>query len=71
LAFKRVDLDYKDFIIQDPKFYRPAEVDLLVSDPTKAHQKLGWKPDVSFTQLVEKMVDADLDRISDKNQKVY
>jgi GDPmannose 4,6-dehydratase len=71
LAFKRVDLDYKDFIIQDPKFYRPAEVDLLVSDPTKAHQKLGWMPDVSFTQLVEKMVDADLDRISDKNQKVY
>ncbi len=71
LAFKRVDLDYKDYIIQDPKFYRPAEVDLLVSDPTKAHQKLGWKPDVSFNQLVEKMVDADLDRISDKSQKVY
>ncbi len=71
LAFNRVGLDYKDYIIQDPKFYRPAEVDLLVSDPTKAHQKLGWKPEVSFNQLVEKMVDADLDRISDKSQKVY
>jgi GDPmannose 4,6-dehydratase len=71
LAFKRVDLDYQDYIIQDPKFYRPAEVDLLVSDPTKAHQKLNWRPDVSFNQLVEKMVDADLDRISDKSQKVY
>jgi GDPmannose 4,6-dehydratase len=71
LAFKRVDLDYKDFIVQDPKFYRPAEVDLLVSDPAKAHQKLGWKPDVSFIQLVEKMVDADLDRISDTSHKVY
>jgi GDPmannose 4,6-dehydratase len=71
LAFKCVDLDYQDHIIQDPKFYRPAEVDLLVSDPTKAHQKLGWKPEVSFNQLVEKMVEADLDRISDTSHKVY
>ena len=71
LAFKCVDLDYKDYIIQDPKFYRPAEVDLLVSDPTKAHQKLGWKPEVSFNKLVEKMVDADLDRLSDTSHKVY
>jgi GDPmannose 4,6-dehydratase len=71
LAFKRVDLDYRDYVIQDPKFYRPAEVDLLVSDPTKAHEKLGWRPEVSFAQLVEKMVEADLDRITDASQKVY
>jgi GDPmannose 4,6-dehydratase len=71
LAFKHVGLDYKDFVVQDPKFYRPAEVDLLVSDPSKAHKELGWKPEVSFTQLVQRMVDADLDRISDTSQKVY
>jgi GDPmannose 4,6-dehydratase len=71
LAFKRAGLDYNEYVIQDPKFYRPAEVDLLVSDPSKAHEKLKWFPEVSFNALVEKMVDADLDRISDANNKVY
>jgi GDPmannose 4,6-dehydratase len=71
LAFKHVNLDYHDYVTQDPKFCRPAEVDLLVSDPSKAHKKLGWKPEVSFTALIEKMVDADLDRISNSNEKVY
>jgi GDPmannose 4,6-dehydratase len=71
LAFKHVNLDYRDYVTQDPKFCRPAEVDLLVSDPSKAHKKLGWKPEVSFTALIEKMVDADLDRISNSNEKVY
>jgi GDPmannose 4,6-dehydratase len=70
-AFKRVGLDYKEYVVQDPKFYRPAEVDLLVSDPAKAHTKLNWRPEVSFNALVEKMVDADMDRMSDTSEKVY
>ncbi len=60
IAFRHVGLDYRDYVVQDPRFFRPAEVDLLVADPTKAHQKLGWRPSVSFTDLVEMMVDADL-----------
>jgi GDPmannose 4,6-dehydratase len=47
---------------QDPRFIRPAEVDLLVADPSKAKQRLGWEPQVTFEQLVHMMVDADLDR---------
>jgi GDPmannose 4,6-dehydratase len=71
LAFNHVGLDYSKYVIQDPKFYRPAEVDLLVSDPSKAHKKLGWQPEVTFNALVQKMVDADIDRVSDVNNKVY
>jgi GDPmannose 4,6-dehydratase len=71
LAFKRVGLDFQEYVVQDPKFYRPAEVDLLVSDPTKAHTKLKWHPEVSFNALVEKMVDADMDRMSEAINKVY
>lgn len=48
----------------NPEFYRPAEVDLLIGDPAKAHEKLGWKPEVSFAQLVERMVRADVDRVA-------
>ena len=62
-AFKRVGLDYKDHVTQDPKFIRPAEVDLLVGDPSKAMKKLKWKPRVGFTELVHMMVDADLERL--------
>ena len=61
-AFEYVDLDYEQFIIQDPKFFRPAEVDLLVGDASKARQKLGWEPKVTFERLVRMMVDADLER---------
>ncbi len=59
-AFSYVDLDWQDYVVQDPRFMRPAEVDLLVSDPSKARQVLDWKPDVSFEDLVHMMVDADL-----------
>jgi len=59
-AFNHVGLDYQDYVIQDPRFYRPAEVDLLVGDPRKAASILSWKPRVSFEQLVAMMVDADL-----------
>jgi GDPmannose 4,6-dehydratase len=63
LAFGRVGLDYRAYVVQDPRFYRPAEVDLLISDPSKAKKELGWKPKVDFKQLVGMMVDADLKRL--------
>ena len=53
---------YRDHVVQDEKFLRPAEVDLLVADPSKARRVLGWSPKVSFEQLVEMMVQADLAR---------
>ncbi|MEM6749673.1 MAG: GDP-mannose 4,6-dehydratase, partial [Planctomycetota bacterium] len=63
-AFGRLDLDYKDFVEIDPRYFRPAEVDLLLGDPTKAKQKLGWVPKTSFQELVDMMVDADLELAS-------
>lgn len=63
-AFSYVDLDYKEFVTTDPRFVRPAEVDLLLGDPSYAKEKLGWEPSVSFEQLVKMMVDADLERLS-------
>ena len=68
IAFEHVGLDYHDFIVQDPKFYRPAEVDLLISDPTKAREVLGWKPSVTFRELVELMVNADLEQLSNSKK---
>ncbi|MEJ2759114.1 MAG: GDP-mannose 4,6-dehydratase, partial [Anaerolineales bacterium] len=65
-AFSCVDLNYEDYVYQDSRFYRPAEVDLLVADPTKAHEKLGWKPTVNFQELVELMVEADLKKVRDQ-----
>ncbi len=59
-AFGHVGLDYQDYVTQDPKYYRPAEVDLLVGNPQKAHKRLAWHPRLSFQELVEMMVDADL-----------
>lgn len=64
IAFSHVDLDYKKYVVQDEKFYRPAEVDLLISDPTKARTALKWEPAVSFKELVTMMVDSDLVRHS-------
>ena len=66
VAFGHVDLDYNDYVIQDEKFYRPAEVDLLISDPSKARSVLGWEPEVSFRELVTMMVDSDMERLSQK-----
>ncbi|MFN8400609.1 MAG: GDP-mannose 4,6-dehydratase [Anaerolineales bacterium] len=62
IAFSHVDLDYKEFVIVDERFYRPAEVDLLISDPSKAKNELKWNPEVSFKQLVTMMVDSDIAR---------
>ncbi len=64
-AFGHVGLNYEDYVVQDPRFYRPAEVDLLVSDPSKAIKVLGWEPTVNFEELVSLMVEADLERLSD------
>ena len=60
LAFSHVGLDYEQYVVQDERFFRPAEVDLLVGDSSNARAALGWKPKVTFSQLVEMMVDADL-----------
>jgi GDPmannose 4,6-dehydratase len=62
LAFKHAGLDFKDFVEFDPRYLRPAEVDLLLGDPTKAIKKLGWKPKTSVEQLAAMMVDADLEK---------
>jgi GDPmannose 4,6-dehydratase len=63
-AFAHVDLDPARHVVVDPEFLRPAEVDHLVGDASKAREKLGWKPRVSFRELVEMMVDADLERLA-------
>ncbi|MGH9273449.1 MAG: GDP-mannose 4,6-dehydratase, partial [Acidimicrobiales bacterium] len=64
IAFGHVDLDYNDHVVIDEKFFRPAEVDLLIGDPAKAKKVLGWEPTTSFEQLVTMMVDGDLDLLS-------
>ena len=68
VAFGAVDLKYQDYVVQDPRFYRPAEVDLLISDPAKANNELGWKNKTTFRELVEMMVEADLQRQSTNPQ---
>ncbi|CAN5859335.1 GDP-mannose 4,6-dehydratase [soil metagenome] len=62
-AFSYVDLDWRDYVVQDPRFMRPAEVDLLIGDSAKARAGLGWEPEVGFTRLVHMMMDADLARV--------
>jgi GDPmannose 4,6-dehydratase len=68
VAFDHVGLNWRDYVVIDPKFHRPAEVDLLLSDPAKARKRLGWKPQVGFEQLVKMMVDADLSALGDGRQ---
>jgi GDPmannose 4,6-dehydratase len=63
VAFSHVGLDYQDYVICDERFFRPAEVDLLVGDASKAGRVLGWEPYVAFTELIQGMVDTDLDRL--------
>ena len=60
VAFAAAGLDWEKHVVSDPAFYRPAEVDLLVSDPTKAREELGWEAEVSFEELIQMMVEADL-----------
>jgi len=63
-AFGHVGLKWQDYVVTDPKFMRPAEVDVLLADPSKARKELGWTPKVGFSELVAMMVDADLERLS-------
>jgi GDPmannose 4,6-dehydratase len=65
VAFGYVDMDWQEYVVQDPGFYRPAEVDLLVSDPVKARRMLGWESTVSFEELIHMMVDADLEALKE------
>lgn len=60
VAFGYLDLDWRQYVVSDPQFFRPAEVDLLVGDASKARAKLGWEPLVSFEELIRMMVDADM-----------
>lgn len=66
LAFEHVDLDWRDHVVQDERFMRPAEVDHLVADASRARDDLGWEPTVDFEGLVRMMVDADLDRLREQ-----
>ncbi len=66
IAFDHVGLDWKKYVVVDPKFIRPAEVDFLQGNAQKAKQELGWEPTVSFEELVKMMVDADLELLSKK-----
>jgi GDPmannose 4,6-dehydratase len=63
IAFDQVGLDWEDHVVIDEQFFRPAEVDLLIGDPTKAREKLGWTQEIGFEQLVRMMVDADLEAL--------
>lgn len=67
IAFDYVGLNYEEYVVIDPKFYRPAEVEILLGNPAKAKEKMGWEPKTTLKQLIEMMVDADLERI--KNEK--
>jgi len=64
VAFGYADLKYEDYVVIDPKFIRPAEVELLLGDPTKAKEMLGWGPEVDFKQLIKKMVYSDMDKVA-------
>ena len=73
IAFSHLDLDYREYVKTDPKFYRPAEVHLLLGDSTKARVRLGWRPEVDFPGLIRMMVDADMARVQAgiTNTKVF
>lgn len=63
LAFEYIDLNYENYLVIDPNFYRPAEVDILLGNPEKAQKKLGWKAQTDLQTLIEMMVEADLQRV--------
>jgi GDPmannose 4,6-dehydratase len=70
LAFETVDLDWRDHVEIDPRYFRPAEVDHLVADPRKAHRQLGWRPRVSFEELTRLMVDDELAALGERLEAV-
>jgi GDPmannose 4,6-dehydratase len=62
-AFEHLGLDWRQYVVIDPRLVRPAEVDLLISNPRRAREELGWQPRVSFGELVRMMVDADVELV--------
>jgi GDPmannose 4,6-dehydratase len=66
-AFGYKDMDWQDYVVQDPRFMRPAEVDILIGNARKARQKLGWEPSVSFEEMVQMMVDSDIKLLKEEN----
>ncbi len=68
IAFGHLNLDYHDYVITDPRLVRPAEVDHLLGDASKAQKVLGWTPEVEFEGLVKMMVDVDLERLLGKKK---
>ena len=68
-AFGYVDLSWRDYVKIDPRYFRPAEVDLLIGDPTKARETLGWEPEVAFPELITMMVANDLKIESEKARR--
>src|SRR6266403_2242393 len=70
-AFSHVNLDWRDYVEVDPKYFRPAEVDLLIGDASKAERELGWTPKVTFKELVRLMVDADVSTVSSNDHEVF
>ena len=68
IAFSYVGLNYEDYVVIDPKYYRPAEVDVLLGNPTKAKNKLDWEPKTSLEELMAMMVDADLERVKKESR---
>jgi GDPmannose 4,6-dehydratase len=69
IAFAEVDLDYREYVKIDERYYRPAEVDLLIGDASKARNALGWEPTYSFRDLITEMVKSDVAAISDANRQ--
>ncbi len=65
-AFAHVDLDWEEFVVVDKAFFRPAEVNILLGDSSKAKEKMGWEPEVSFEQMVQMMVDRDLEIVGER-----
>jgi GDPmannose 4,6-dehydratase len=63
VAFSHAELDWKKYVEIDPRYFRPAEVDLLLGDPSKAQEKLGWRPRVGFQELIKMMVDSDIELV--------
>ena len=59
-AFAEVGLDWREYVVEDERFYRPAEVDLLVGDASKARERLGWSPECTFAELIREMVRSDM-----------
>lgn len=70
LSFERAGLKWQDYVVLDERFKRPAEVDSLLADPSKASRQLNWKPKVSFEELVYMMVDSELEKVGEKEKSL-